>query len=271
MCRAPTGCGDPRPDGRRDEHRPAGQRCRRQPAVRHPCHPGHPDVDRARPRRPDGLARRAPRRPPRGGDRRRPPRSRRRWTVGALAAEAAMSRSAFAARFTELVGEPAMQYVSRWRMHHAAELLADDGISVSEAGRLVGYDSEAAFSRAFTRVIGAPPSTIRASGRSDAALVGLGLPPPSHRLPAYAGSRPPRRPTRRTDQRLSQGHRRSRRGLRLPRALRRRQEHDDLHDHAPHGRGGALRSHRDHRPRGDRCARRALRRSRRASGTSSEC
>ena len=58
---------------------------------------------------------------------------RRRWTVGALAAEAAMSRSAFAARFTELVGEPAMQYVSRWRMYHAAELLADGGVSVHEA------------------------------------------------------------------------------------------------------------------------------------------
>jgi AraC-like DNA-binding protein len=101
---------------------------------------------------------------------------RRRWTVGALAAEAAMSRSAFAARFTELVGEPAMQYVSRWRMHHAAELLADGGVSVNEAGRRVGYDSEAAFSRAFTRVLGAPPSTIRASARSDATLVGLGPP-----------------------------------------------------------------------------------------------
>lgn len=102
---------------------------------------------------------------------------RRRWTVGALAAEAAMSRSAFAARFTELVGEPAMQYVARWRMHHAAELLAADGeVSVGEAGRRVGYDSEAAFSRAFTRVLGAPPSTIRAAARSDAALVGLGLP-----------------------------------------------------------------------------------------------
>jgi AraC-like DNA-binding protein len=100
---------------------------------------------------------------------------RRQWTVGALAAEAAMSRSAFAARFTELVGEPAMQYVSRWRMHHAAELLADGGVSVREAGRRVGYDSEAAFSRAFTRVLGAPPSTIRASARSDAALVGLGF------------------------------------------------------------------------------------------------
>jgi AraC-like DNA-binding protein len=88
---------------------------------------------------------------------------RRRWTVGDLAAEAAMSRSAFAARFTELVGEPAMQYVSRWRMHHAAELLADDGVSVGEAGRRVGYDSEAAFSRAFTRVLGVPPSTVRTS------------------------------------------------------------------------------------------------------------
>jgi AraC-like DNA-binding protein len=109
---------------------------------------------------------------------------RRRWTVGELAAEAAMSRSAFAARFTDLVGEPAMQYVTRWRMHHAAELLAGGAISVSEAGRRVGYDSEAAFSRAFTRVLGTAPSTVRTSARADdrgddrgdAALAGFGPP-----------------------------------------------------------------------------------------------
>lgn len=107
----------------------------------------------------------------------------RRWTVGSLAAEAAMSRSAFAARFTELVGEPAMQYVSRWRMHHAAELLADGEVSVRDAGRRVGYDSEAAFSRAFSRVLGAPPSTLRASARSSATLLDLTTSPPTPAAP----------------------------------------------------------------------------------------
>lgn len=78
------------------------------------------------------------------------------WTVGALATEAAMSRSAFAARFTELVGEPAMRYVTRWRMYRALDLLRD-GETAAAAGRAVGYHSEAAFSRAFKRVIGVPP------------------------------------------------------------------------------------------------------------------
>jgi AraC-like DNA-binding protein len=85
----------------------------------------------------------------------------RAWTVGALATEAAMSRSAFAARFTELVGEPAMRYVTRWRMHHALDLLETSDATVSAVGRAVGYDSEAAFSRAFTRVVGTPPSAAR--------------------------------------------------------------------------------------------------------------
>ena len=78
----------------------------------------------------------------------------RDWTVAALAAECAMSRSAFAARFTELVGEPAMQYVTRWRMQTALhELSSGDGTVAELAGRL-GYRSEAAFSRAFKRVVG---------------------------------------------------------------------------------------------------------------------
>jgi AraC-like DNA-binding protein len=85
----------------------------------------------------------------------------RDWTVGSLAAEVAMSRSAFAARFTELVGEPAMRYVTRWRMYHALDLLETSDLTVAAAGRLVGYDSEAAFSRAFTRVIGTTPTAAR--------------------------------------------------------------------------------------------------------------
>ena len=83
------------------------------------------------------------------------------WTVAALADQAAMSRSAFAARFTELVGEPAMRYVTRWRMHVALELLRNGDSTVAAAATEVGYDSEAAFSRAFKRVIGTTPRAAR--------------------------------------------------------------------------------------------------------------
>ena len=85
----------------------------------------------------------------------------RDWTVGSLADEVAMSRSAFAARFTELVGEPAMRYVTRWRMLIAADLLRAGETTVSTAAAHVGYDSEAAFSRAFKRVLGMTPRAAR--------------------------------------------------------------------------------------------------------------
>ena len=85
----------------------------------------------------------------------------RPWTVASLAHEVAMSRSAFAARFTELVGEPAMQYATRWRMHVALTALKDDGATVAEVAARLGYRSEAAFARAFKRVIGAPPGAVR--------------------------------------------------------------------------------------------------------------
>jgi AraC-like DNA-binding protein len=74
------------------------------------------------------------------------------WTVAALAREAGMSRSAFAARFTELVGEPAMQYVTRWRMYEAVDLLSEEDATVAELTSRLGYRSEAAFSCAFNRI-----------------------------------------------------------------------------------------------------------------------
>ena len=76
------------------------------------------------------------------------------WCVPALADEAAMSRSAFSGRFTELVGEPVMLYVTRWRMHVAFELLRNGDTTVASTAAQVGYDSKAAFSRAFKRVTG---------------------------------------------------------------------------------------------------------------------
>jgi AraC-like DNA-binding protein len=92
------------------------------------------------------------------------------WTVARLAFEVAMSRSAFSARFTELVGESPMHYVSRWRMHVALTLLDDGGVSLGELAIRLGYQSEAAFSRAFKRIIGISPGAARRSGvAADAA------------------------------------------------------------------------------------------------------
>jgi AraC-like DNA-binding protein len=93
----------------------------------------------------------------------------RDWTVALLAHETAMSRSAFAARFTELVGMPAMQYVARWRMHLAVSSLQQEGATVAELALRLGYRSEAAFSRAFKRVIGVSPGAVK---RGSGGLVG---------------------------------------------------------------------------------------------------
>ena len=91
----------------------------------------------------------------------------REWTVASLAQQIPMSRSAFAARFTELVGEPAMSYVTRWRMHLAAAALRDEGVTVSELAARFGYRSEAAFARAFKRVVGSPPGAVRRVSRVE--------------------------------------------------------------------------------------------------------
>lgn len=88
------------------------------------------------------------------------------WTVASLASEAAMSRSAFAARFTELVGEPAMHYVARWRMHLALTWLNEDRVTLVELASRLGYQSEAAFSRAFKRFNGISPGAVRRNGEA---------------------------------------------------------------------------------------------------------
>lgn len=85
----------------------------------------------------------------------------RDWTVSSLAEAVAMSRSAFAARFTQLVGEPAMHYVARWRMHVAMTWLSEEEIGLGEMASRLGYRSEAAFSRAFKRFIGMSPGAAR--------------------------------------------------------------------------------------------------------------
>lgn len=83
------------------------------------------------------------------------------WTVAALAAEVKMSRSAFSARFTELVGESVMRYLSMWRMQIAQDSLRSGDVSVAELARRSGYLSEAAFSKAFKRETGVSPGSVR--------------------------------------------------------------------------------------------------------------
>ena len=85
----------------------------------------------------------------------------RDWTLESLAIEVGMSRSAFAARFMALVGEPPMQYLRRWRMHVAENLLKESNAPLSELADHLGYQSEAAFSRAFKKCIGASPGSVR--------------------------------------------------------------------------------------------------------------
>lgn len=85
----------------------------------------------------------------------------RAWTVASLAAEVAMSRSAFAARFRELVGEPAMHYLASWRMHVALTWLRENDAPLGDLASRLGYQSEAAFSRAFKRFNGVAPGAAR--------------------------------------------------------------------------------------------------------------
>lgn len=85
----------------------------------------------------------------------------RNWSVNDLAIAAGMSRSPFSARFTALVGEPPLKYLTRWRMQLAARWLRGGDFSVAEIAERVGYDSEAAFSRTFKRWIGDTAGAMR--------------------------------------------------------------------------------------------------------------
>lgn len=96
----------------------------------------------------------------------------RAWTVASLAREVAMSRSAFAARFSELVGESPLQYLTRWRMHLATTWLRDGEVTLAQLAARLGYQSEAAFSRAFKRVMGIAPGSVRRRAADDLAALG---------------------------------------------------------------------------------------------------
>jgi AraC-like DNA-binding protein len=88
------------------------------------------------------------------------------WTLADLAREAASSRSSLARRFAMLVGQPPMQYLTQWRMQVAANLLAQSSAKVATIGATVGYDSEAAFSRAFKKATGLAPGAWRDARRT---------------------------------------------------------------------------------------------------------
>ncbi len=83
------------------------------------------------------------------------------WTVASLAQTVNLSRSAFSARFTELVGQPAMSYLTGWRMQLAHDLIRETTLPLGAIADRVGYDSEAAFSRAFKRIYDVPPGSKR--------------------------------------------------------------------------------------------------------------
>jgi len=99
----------------------------------------------------------------------------RDWTVGSLAREVGLSRSVLAERFTQFVGQPAMQYLTNWRMQLAANHLLSGADSIATVADRVGYESEAAFSRAFKKW----SECLQASGGGaaviDAARSGRGL------------------------------------------------------------------------------------------------
>jgi AraC-like DNA-binding protein len=87
------------------------------------------------------------------------------WTVERLASAVAMSRSAFAARFSELVGEPPLQYLARWRMTLAAQRLREDDVAIADVAEAVGYANPVAFSKAFSRMQGMGPGAFRRGER----------------------------------------------------------------------------------------------------------
>ena len=86
------------------------------------------------------------------------------WTLDGLARLAGMSRSGFAARFADMVGQPAMRYLTDWRMHRARLTLLESRAAVNQVARSAGYQSEAAFGRAFKQFFGESPGSLRRPG-----------------------------------------------------------------------------------------------------------
>jgi AraC-like DNA-binding protein len=89
----------------------------------------------------------------------------RRWTVASLASTAGMSRSSFAARFKEVLGESPLEYLTRWRMYRAAQLLREGDLKVAKIASLVGYESDGAFNKTFKRAMETTPGAYRTAYR----------------------------------------------------------------------------------------------------------
>ncbi len=89
----------------------------------------------------------------------------RRWTIQDLAGRIGMSRAAFAARFMQVLGVPPMEYVLRWRMTLAKEMLWHQRLSLGEVAHAIGYQSASAFSAAFSRTVGVSPSSFARTRR----------------------------------------------------------------------------------------------------------
>ena len=99
----------------------------------------------------------------------------RNWTIEELAKDVGLSRSVLAERFTDLVGMPPMHYLAKWRMQIASGLLGG-GANIAAVAAEIGYGSEAAFSRAFKKMVGVPPSAWRRhapAGRRRGFVAGL--------------------------------------------------------------------------------------------------
>jgi AraC-like DNA-binding protein len=83
------------------------------------------------------------------------------WSVDELSRRVGLSRSALHQRFVDMIGDAPMHYLAKWRMQLGAALLRDTSATVASVAPDVGYESEAAFARAFKRVVGMPPSAWR--------------------------------------------------------------------------------------------------------------
>jgi AraC-like DNA-binding protein len=88
------------------------------------------------------------------------------WTIASLAKEAGVSRSVLAERFRHYLNEPPMAYLTRWRLQLGEQMLSSTSYSVAQIGAEVGYESEAAFNRAFKREFTVPPARFRSQSRS---------------------------------------------------------------------------------------------------------
>jgi transcriptional regulator GlxA family with amidase domain len=90
------------------------------------------------------------------------------WSVAELASAANMSRSAFALRFRQMVGETPLEYLTRWRIYKATVLLRDGDKKLTEVANAVGYDSDGSFSKTFKRIVGVAPGEYRRASNGGA-------------------------------------------------------------------------------------------------------